>query len=99
MADIISQRYEIEKYQKLIKDYKYNGSTELGNLVLTGDELLDFVDAMGSIKDYHAEYKEIKEKYEKLIKNIENLFKEKKESSLVNKINKLLKEAKNNLEE
>jgi len=94
-----STRYEIERYQKLIKNYIDNGSTELGNLVLTGDELLDFADAIGNIDNYYEEYEEIKESHQKLINNIESLFKGKEESSLVRKVRVLLDNAKENLEE
>ena len=94
-----SLRYEIQRYQKLTKNYLKHGSTELGNLVLTGDELLDFAEAIGNIDDCCEEYKEIKESHQKLVENIEHLFKGKEEGSLVRKIKVLLDNSKENLEE
>jgi len=93
-----SLRYEIQRYQKLTEDYLNYGSTELGNLVLTGNELLDLADAIRKIDDYYEEYEEIKESHQKLIKSIESLFKG-KEGSLARKVEILLDEAKENLEE
>jgi len=88
-----SRRYDSQRYEELINNYINHGSTELRNLVLTGNELLDFADALRSIKDYHEEYKEIEENHKKLIKNIEDLFKG-KEGSLVKKVMTLVNNSK-----
>jgi len=100
-----SSRYDIQKYQKLINDCVNLGSTELGNLVLTGEDLLDLAEAIGNIEDYSVEYddlteeyKKLKENYQNTIDSLEKIFKG-KEGSLVTIVMDLVKEAKENMEE
>ena len=92
-----SLRYDTQKYQKLIDDYLNLGSTELGKLVLTGEDLLDFAEAVGDIKDYYEEHKELKENYQELVNQLEYLF-QGKEGTLVKRIINLVNDAKKVLE-
>jgi len=93
-----SSRYVIQKYQELINNVINLGSTELGDYVLTGEDLLDLAEAVGNMNDYHAEYKEVKEVSQNLIKNIERLVKRKK-GPFADELNLLLENAKEKLEE
>lgn len=79
-----SRRYNIQKYQELVNNYLNQGSTELGDLTLTGDELLDFVESFEYLKEDYLEVKaekeEIRDLSKDLIKKIETLFRRKKGS-------------------
>ena len=97
-----SRRYDIGRYRELIYNYLNYGSTELGDLVLTGDDLLDLAEGVENIRESYkvleVENKEIKELSQELIKDIERIFKGKK-GHFVEELRMFLDHAKEQLEE
>ena len=92
-----SARYDIQKYEVLINNYLDNGSTDLADCVLTGDELLDLVEALSGTIDYQKKYNEVKELSQNLIKDVERIFKRKK-GQIADELKILLENAKESLE-
>lgn len=96
-----SNRYVIKKYQKLVEDYLNLGSTEIENYILTGSDLLDFIE---SFREINENYNFVKEELEdtkglstKLVKNLERMFKGKK-GEFADEMKLLLEEAKESFE-
>jgi len=100
-----SSRYDVQRYLKLINDCVNLGSTDLGNLILTGEDLLDLAEAVGTFENHYyecenltEENKKLKENYQNTIEDLEKIFKG-KEGSIVTKVMDLVREAKRNIKE